>query len=440
MLLKKKQIVLLLVFCLTVLLACPIAQATEEPANPIMVLDLENAVEPGLAAYLERNIALAEEKNAQYIILVMDTPGGRVDAAQEIKRMIYGTDIPFIALVEDQAISAGAYLALACEQIAMMPGSTIGDAEMLINGIAADEKYLSPWREEFAALAEDKGRNPEIARAFVDRDIEIPGITEAGKLLTLTPQRALELGIADYLVNDLDELLLVLEQQDAPLIYGEITGGERLTRWITSPTIAPILLGVGMMCLLLEFFAPGFGVPGVAGVALLVLYFGGHMIAGMASWIAVLLFIAGLILCIIEILMPGFGIFAVGGLACIAGSIFLTAPDMATAIKYFVVILTIMLLMTPIILKLFSKSKTFERLLVKETLTTDKGYTARKENLDMYIGQEGIALTTLRPSGAMELADGTRLDVITRGDFIQQGEEVIVKAIDGTWLIVEKRR
>ena len=164
------------------------------------------------------------------------------------------------------------------------------------------------------------------------------------------------------------------------------------------------------------------------------------MIAGMASWFALLLFVVGIILCFIEILIPGFGIFAIGGMGCIVGSIFLTTPDLATAVKYLAIVLLIMAVCAPIIFKLFSKSKLFDRLLVRERLTTEDGYVAgRKEQAD-YIGANGIAATTLRPSGTVELNDGTRIDVVTRGEFIEKGEPVQVIQKEGTWLVVEKRR
>jgi membrane-bound serine protease (ClpP class) len=185
---------------------------------------------------------------------------------------------------------------------------------------------------------------------------------------------------------------------------------------------------------------PGIGVLAVAGILLLALYFGGHMIAGMASWFALLLFLAGIILCVLEILIPGFGIFALGGIGCIVGSIFLTTPDMATALKYLAIVLLIMVVAAPILLKLFSKSKVFDRLLVRERLTTEDGYVAGRKEQAAYIGRYGTAATTLRPAGTVELDDGTRIDVVTAGEFIQKGEAVQVVRKDGTWLIVEKRR
>ena len=179
----KKKLAIIMFLCFCFLGITSVAFADEAPQK-VMIITVDDAVELGLSSYLERNIATAEEQGADLIILELDTPGGRVDAAQDIKRILYGCDIETVALVKDQALSAGAYIAMCCDRIAMMPGSTLGDAEMLINGQRADEKYLGAWREEFAAIAEDKGRDPEIAKAFVDRDIEIEGIVEEGKLLT----------------------------------------------------------------------------------------------------------------------------------------------------------------------------------------------------------------------------------------------------------------
>ena len=429
--------IILLLYC--ILGMVPMAWANAPPQK-IMVITVDNAVESGLASYLERNVAAAKEKHVDILILELDTPGGRVDAAQDIKRILYNSDMETVALIKDHALSAGAYIALCCDKIAMMPGSTLGDAEMLINGTTADEKYLGPWREEFAAIAEDKGRDPEIAKAFVDRDMELDGIVEKGKLLTLTPQRAIELGMADVLVNDRKELLEWLNGENAELFYSEMTGAERFTRIITHPNVAPFLLSLGVLCLIGEAFTPGIGVFAVAGVVLLSLYFGGHMIAGMASWFALLLFLAGLILCFIEILTPGFGIFALGGIGCIIGRIFLTTPDVATAVKYLAIILLVMVICAPILFKLFSKSRFFERLMVRERLTTEEGYVAGRQEQADYVGQYGVAITTLRPAGTVELEDGTRIDVVTRGEYIEKGEPVQVTRKDGTWLVVEKRR
>ena len=435
----KQRIAGFILACMCFFMVPTTILAQPETPERVMVITVDDEVEPGLASYIERNLKKAQEVSADTVILELDTPGGRVDAAKDIKQLIYACEIPTVALVKDEAISAGAYIALCCDKIAMMPASTLGDAEMLVNGERADEKYLGPWREEFASIAEDKGRDPEIAKAFVDRDIEIPGVVEKGKLLTLSPNRASELGYCDLIVENRAELLKELHAENAEVLESEITGAEQFTRVITSPTVAPLLLSVGILCIFLELLTPGVGIFAVIGIGSLLLYFGGHMIAGMASWFALLLFLAGLILCFIEILTPGFGIFALSGIGCIVGSIFLTTPDLATAVKYLVIVLLVMAVSAPFLLKLFSKSRFFDRLLVKERLTTEDGYVAGNQEQSEYIGQFGVAATTLRPAGTVQLEDGTRIDVVTRGEFIEKGEQVKVTKKEGTWLVVERR-
>ena len=132
----KKRIAELLLFCMCMLCipglvpaAFADSETTQGTIDCVMMIPVDDVVELGLSSYLERNIARAEEAQADVIILVLDTPGGRVDAAQDIKQILYGTDIPTIAFVKDQAISAGAYIAMCCDEIIMAPGSTIGDAE-----------------------------------------------------------------------------------------------------------------------------------------------------------------------------------------------------------------------------------------------------------------------------------------------------------------------
>lgn len=411
--------------------------APDENSGKVMVIELSGNVESGLASYMERSIEQAEAAGADWILVEMDTPGGSVEAAQEIKAALYGTKIPKAVLVKNQAISAGAYIALCCDKIGMMPGSTIGDAEMLLNGVRADEKYLGPWREEFASIAEDKGRDPEIARAFVDRDIAIEGIIEEGKLLTLTPQRALELGFSDVSTSGREEFLNWLGMENPQLLYSEETKSEKIARMLTNPVLAPVLLSFGIILVVVELVTPGLGVAGIAGVILLAAYFGGHMMAGMASWVALLLFLVGIVLCIIEIFTPGFGIFAVGGIICIGASIFFTTPDLATAIRYITVMLLIILICVPILIKVLSRYHFFDRFMVRKTM---QGTEAGNEVIVDYVGRYGTAMTVLRPAGTVELEDGTRVDVVTQGDYIEKGEPVQIIRKDGTWLVVEKRR
>ena len=428
----------LISIALGIVLAMSVIFPAYADASKVMILEVKDEINGGMREYLARNFTEAEELGAEAIILVMDTPGGQVSAASDIKKDIYAVKIPVICLVENQALSAGSYLALACDEIAMLPGTTIGDAEVRIGSKKADEKYISAWREEFAAMAELRGRDQDIARAFVDSDIEIPGLIAKDKLLVLTANRAYDLGYCDYRVNDLPELLAEMDLADAELIYGDYTGGEKIVKFLSSSTVAPLLLAGGVLFLFLEFMTPGVGIFLLLGVLFLGLYFGGSVLAGMATWIAVLLFIVGVILCLIELLMPGFGIFGISGLGAIIVSIFLSTPDMYTAIKYTAIMLIALVVMLPVFFKLAKKSRCLDKLMVKKELTTEDGYVSRNPNLAKFVGAEGKALTVLRPAGTMMTADGDRLDVVTKGDFIEQGELIKVVGIEGTWLIVQK--
>lgn len=423
---------------LTLILAFSLSAPVWADAPKVMVLEVTDEINDGMREYLARNFAEAEKMGVSAVILAMDTPGGQVSSASEIKKDIYAADVPIICFVENQALSAGAYLALACDKIAMRPGTTIGDAEVRIGSKKADEKYISAWREEFAAMAELRGRDKDIARAFVDSDVEIPGIIAKDKLLVLTANSAAELGYCDYQVNDLAELLEKLDLAEAEIIYGDYSSGEKLVKFLSSSTVAPLLLTAGVLFLFLEFMTPGVGVFLLLGVLCLGLYFGGSVLAGMATWIAVLLFIVGVILCLIELLMPGFGIFGIGGLGAIIVSIFLSTPDLYSAVKYTAIMLIALVVMLPVFFKLAKKSKFLDKLMVKKELTTEDGYVSRNPELEKFVGAKGKALTVLRPAGTMMTDNGDRLDVVTKGDFIEQGESIKVVGIEGTWLIVQK--
>ena len=434
-----KKFLSVLLLCLLTLNFVPPAQASASPETEVLVLEVNDEINDGMRDYLIRHFEQAKEKgNVAAIILQMDTPGGQVSSAGDIKRAMYDCEIPIITLVEHQGLSAGSYLALASDKIAMMPGSTIGDAEVRIGSEKADEKYISAWREEFAAMAELNGRDPQIARAFVDSDIEIPGIIDKDKLLVLTANRAYELGFCDYLVDSQEELLADLGLEGAEVVYGQYSTGERIARVLTSSTIAPILLSGGVICLFIEFLTPGTGIFLILGMILLGLYFGGSVLAGMATWIAVLLFVVGVILCLIELLMPGFGVFGIGGLIAIVASIFLSTPDIYTAVKYTAIMLIALVILLPIFFKFAKKRKFFDKLMVKNELTTEEGYVSRNPKLNEYVNATGKALSVLRLAGTMLTDDGERLDVVTKGDFIEQGERIQVVGIEGTWLIVQK--
>lgn len=407
------------------------------PAQLICVISVEGTVEPGQAKYIARSYREAEMMQADLVVLEIDTPGGRVDAALEISDTIRHSSVSSVALVKGRAISAGALIALSCKNIAMEPGSTIGAAEPRVGTEPADEKYISYFAKEMAAVAESNGRNPDIAVAMVDRDKEIPGLVEKGKLLTLTYQEAEKHGYTDYVVNGRGELLDKLEMSGAQVVEVGPSVSETITRLVTNPYVAPILLTVGIAGIIIEVFTVGWGVAGTLGILALGLYFGGHLLAGFTGWGVILLFIVGIILLGVEALMPGFGVFGLGGIICMAVSIVLAAPGWEAGIISLTVALAGTIVLVLLSFKLLSKRKFWDRLVLGTKYKKEDGYISQAEDMSKYVGLQGEAYTILRPAGTMILEDGTRLDVVTDGEYIPKGQKIAVIRVEGIRIVVQ---
>ena len=216
-------------------------------------------IELGLAPFVGRAIREAEAAGASAVILDIETPGGRVDAAQKIVKAISQSSIPVYAFVNLHAWSAGAMIALAADSIYMGPVSSIGAATPVIgDGKKASEKIVSAMRGEFRALAEARGIDPRLAEAMVDESVEVEGIVEEGKLLTLTGNEAVALGFASAEVSSWDDLLKSLGLAGANVETASINWAESLVRFLSHPVVAPILLSMGMLGLINEIKTPAF--------------------------------------------------------------------------------------------------------------------------------------------------------------------------------------
>lgn len=433
----RKNKFLFLIICTLLFLNIMILPGLAQTKN-VLVIPVEDTIEKGLEAFISRAIDKGEKEQVDYVIIQLDTPGGRLDAAVDIANKINHTSLTSIALIKGRAISAGSLLALSCDIIAMQPGSTLGDAEPYIGQERAGEKILSDWRGKLEATAEAKGRNPEIAAAFADRDIEIPDVIEKGKLLTLTPEKALSLGMADYIVKDKGELMQVLGVEDANFISTAPSMAEKIARLVTNPFVAPLLLTIGLAGLIIEVITAGFGFFGIIGLTSLALFFGGHLIAGFSGWGSVLLFLIGLILLFIEIFIPGFGIFGIGGIAALITSIFLISTSFEAALISLTIAIIGTIILVLISLKFLSTRGFWKRLILGNKMKTEEGYIASSEGLRDFVNKEGIALTDLRPAGTMQLDDGQRLDVVTSGEFIARESKIKVVKVEGNRIVVQK--
>ncbi|MDK2929939.1 MAG: hypothetical protein PWR07_70 [Bacillota bacterium] len=404
-------------------------QAPED--KTVYVLSVEGPIEPGLAAYLKRGFEAARDARAACVLIEVDTFGGRVDAATEIRDLIFDLGVPSVAFVKGRAWSAGALVTLAAEKIAMAPGASIGAAET----IPKEEKAISALRGEFEATAEARGRDPRVAAAMVDADIVIEGLIGQGKLLTLTAQKAKELGLADLVAGTRGEVLRKFGFADAELVEVQQNWAEKVARFLTEPTVSSILLIIGFLGLLFEVTSPGWGVPGTAGLVALALFFGGRMMAGIAGWEVVGLFILGFILLMVEaFLIPGFGVAGIGGIVAIFASLVLSFRDLREAafVISFSLVVTAFIVATAF--KYLGRSPAIGRLILRTSEAAREGYVATPER-QAYLGRVGRTLTVMRPSGTI-LVDGARLDAVSEGDFIPKDAVVEVVDVAGPRLVV----
>ena len=413
--------------------------AHAQTAGVVYRVPVTGVVELGLAPFIERSLEEATAAGAVALILDMDTPGGRVDAAERISDALTDASVPVYTLVNRRAFSAGALIALSTDRIYMRPGSVIGAATPIDGtGTKASEKIVSAMRSEMRALAENAGLDPEVAAAMVDEDIEIEGVIEAGKLLTLTTEEAIGIGYAEG-VADLDAFLAELGYAGATVVTVEANWAERVVRFFSNPVVAPFLLTLGFLGLITEIKTPTFGMAGAAGVLSLSLFFGSHMIIGLAGLEDLLIFGAGLAFVGVEVfLVPGFGLFGLlGGVGILAGlylSLLGGLPVSEDFTQAGLVLSTTILLIAVsawVMIRTLPNSSRWAKsgIFLFDRTDRDIGYESAESRADL-IGVVGKAITDLRPSGTALFGD-ERIDVVSESEWITEGTQVKVVSAEG---------
>ena len=402
-------------------------------ATPVVyAVPIRGEIEPGLAAFIARGLTLAERNNA-VLLLEINTFGGRVDAATEIKDLLFKAKVPVIAYVSERAWSAGALIALAAPQVAMAPGSSIGAAEPR----PMDEKTVSALRAEFESTAGRAGRNPRVAGAMVDADLAIEGLVEKGKILTLSADDAVEWGIADVLANSRHEVLVHFGYDNYELIPLTPHWAERIARFVTTSTVSSLLLTLGFLGLIFEITTPGWGVPGTGGLIALALFFGGRYVTGLAGFEEIGLFILGILLLAMEIfVIPGFGLAGILGIIAVVVSVVLVFGNLQAALTSLFIALSVSIVAIILLWKRIQQGHFWQRLVLSHTESKDEGYSAPAD-FSHLLGHEGLTLTPLRPAGTVVI-DGIRYDVVSEGGFIAENSLIEVVLLEGTRIVVRE--
>jgi membrane-bound serine protease (ClpP class) len=421
---------------LTALLILPSILTAQSPV--VYRIPVTGVIENGLAPFVARALREAAAAKASAAVLDLDTPGGRIDAAERIVDAVRASPVPVFAFVNPRAYSAGAMIALATQGIYMAPGGVLGAATPVDGqGTRASEKMVSAMRAEFRALAEARGLDPKLAEGMVDETLDIPGIKPAGKLLTLSTSEAIDVGFAQGEAADLGTVLYAVGMGEASVVTLSPNWAEQLVRFLTHPVVSPLLLSLGMLGLIFEIKAGAFGLGGLISLASLGLFFGSSMLLGLAGWEEVLLLGLGLIALGLEVfVLPGFGVAGILGIVLISASMLLalvgSAPTMADFVQAGAILVASLIVTGAVVIgwvRHLPNSERWSGLFLKTSTNTGEGFISALPRPEL-VGTAGVTMTDLRPSGTATF-NGERMDVVTEGEFVKAGTAVTVIRSDG---------
>jgi len=431
--LNKRCKILLIIIILFIFFSLISLNAYTNEEDEVYLISIKGTIDLGLSSYVQRVLEEAELNKAKAVILEIDTFGGRVDAAIQIRDKIMSLNIPSVAYVKNRAWSAGALIALSSEYILIDKSASIGAAEPR----PADEKNISALRAEFTSTALSRGRSEDIAAAMVDKDIEIKDIIEKDKILTLNAEQSIKLNFVDGIVLNVEEVLNFLNLKDAEIVYIYPNWAENISRFVTNPVVSSLLLSIGFLGLIIEFWTLGWGIAGSIGIISLSLFFGGHIIVGLAGFETIILFAVGLLLLLAEIFfIPGFGLAGIGGIAAILASIFLTFGNIVQATYSILIALGISVIGFFLLIKYIPSTRTWRKFVLSTEQKKELGYTVGTKDLKRLNGKEGIAITPLRPSGIVEV-NGKKLNALTRGEYVDSNSKIKIISVEGNKIVVE---
>lgn len=466
-----KYVLLFLIF--VVLTGGVNAETNKVEQGPICVIKVDGMIERGLLYVMRRGVREAKTVGASAIILDMNTPGGQLPTTEKIIRLLLDVppSIKTYTYVDPDALSAGALIAFATDEIYIAPSGRIGASAIITSSGDIPEgdlkaKVYSASMALMTSTAQTKGHDPNLVRAMMDKEFEYKigdeVIVEAGKLLTLSDVTAVRVFgtntaslLAVAVVDNLDELIKDIGLAGSKVVNIEQTNMEAVARWIE--TFSMLFLIGGVLGIYLEIKTPGFGFPGIAGIVLLAIFFWGHQVAGLSGSVEVVIFIIGVILVGLEVfVIPGFGVAGISGIICIILALFLAmvehspwnpafdvpADDIIGAINRLVLSFLMIIIFATLLAKYLPKTKFFGKIaLISELPVGDSDKIKSSSGLsheESLIGEKGIASSILRPSGRGKFGIQS-YNVITNGDFIEQGIKIVIVDVqDNNHIVVER--
>lgn len=447
-----KRITQLILLALLIPFICNGQDDSTGIATRIYKFDIKEEIAPPAVRTTVRAFTEAAEEDADIILIHMNTYGGMVDAADSIRTRILNSEIPVYVFIDNNAASAGALIAIACDSIYMAPVASMGAATVVDQtGQPVPDKYQSYMRSWMRATAEANGRDPDIAQAMVDPDIYVPGIVDTGKVLTLTTSEAMLYGFCEGKVENIAELVEDAGIDNYEIISHKETGADKIIGFLINPFVSGILIMIIIGGIYFELQSPGVGFPLVASIIAALLYFAPLYIEGLADNWEIVIFAVGVILILIEVFaIPGFGVAGISGVVLVIAGLtlslvgnvgldFSTVPMEAGATAFFIVIIAIFL---ALILSFWLSKKLFTttifgHLALEAEQKAEEGYSVSNVKYAGMIGKKGTAHSVLRPAGKV-LIDGDVYDATALSGYIDKGAKVEVVKYETGQLFVLK--
>ena len=424
----------------------------ESDAIKVLHLKINDVIDPRTNRYSELGLERAEEIDADYVILELDTYGGALNDADDIRTRILNFDRPIYAFINKDAASAGALISIACDSIYMAEGSSIGAATVVTqDGAAAPDKYQSYMRSIMRSTAEAKGRDPRMAEAMVDQDIDLDSIATEGKILTLSTTEAIKYGFCEAEVSNIDDIMQRAGVDSYEVETFDLGATEKIISIFLNPFVSGILILIIIGGIYFELQTPGVGFPILASIVAIILYFVPNYLNGLAENWEIIMFLVGIILIALEVfVIPGFGVAGILGLICTVGSLILVMLNndffdfsFVGGEQIFISVATVLAGFIGAIIVMFFggakivNSSLFKRIALQEVQNRDEGFTSTVYKQKSMIGKTGKTYTRLRPSGKVEI-EGEIYDAFTRGNFIDEGIGITVVSDEGTSLKVKE--
>ena len=417
----------------------------------ILLGKIDDNIDPRTNRYSKLLLDEASQDEYDIVVIEMDTYGGAVNDADDIRTRILDFEKPIYVWINKDAASAGALISIACDSIYMSSGASIGAATVVTgDGAQAPDKYQSYMRSIMRSTAEAKGRDPKIAEAMVDEDISVDSISMEGKVITFSTKEAMKFGFCDAELNSVEEILERQGIEKFDIVPFELGSAEGIISFFLNPIVSSILILLILGGLYFELQTPGIGFPIIASITALILYLVPYYLNGVAENWEIILFFVGVILIVIEVfIIPGFGVFGVLGLFTSIGSLilimlnndlfdftFVLSKDLvSSSLSVLISVLSFLLLIIFGGVKI-TDTKAFKRIALEETQDTSKGFISQKYSNDL-VGKKGKSFSVLRPSGKIILSDKV-YDASTSGEFIEKNKNIIVINNEGSSLKVKE--